>query len=54
MVLLCSLVLFLGWKVAAEDRPTFTELVSEFDKMTCEPQRYLCMPVCVIILNTVL
>jgi len=32
--------------VNAEERPTFTDLVSEFHKMLYEPQRYLHVPVC--------
>jgi len=37
----CVSFSFPGWNVNAEERPTFTYLVGEFDKMCYEPQRYL-------------
>jgi len=34
--------------VNADERPTFTMLVGEFEKMFYEPRRYLHVPVCAI------
>ena len=50
-VTLCFVV-FLGWTVNAEDRPTFVYLVNEFDRMADEPQRYLRVQVCASDLNS--
>jgi len=40
------MLLFLGWRVNAEDRPSFKDLVEKFDKMYAEPDRYLHDQVC--------
>jgi len=45
-ILDCVLLSFPGWNVNAEERPTFMNLVGEFDKMCYEPQRYLYVLVC--------
>lgn len=44
----CSLWLvyiLTGWMADADSRPTFTELHSEFAKMSTDPGRYLCIQV---------